>query len=61
MRPILPKEVWDELDRMYDIIMPYMFRTEESGWTMRSDAPLEAVEALRRIDEIWAEAKRDAM
>ena len=61
MRPILPKEVWDELDKMYDIIKPYMFYTEGKGWAMRPDAPQEVVEADRRIDEIWEEAKRDAM
>ena len=61
MRPILPKEIWDEIDRLDDIIVPYMFYTKENGWAMRPDAPQEVVEARRRIDEIWAEAKKNAM
>lgn len=61
MRPILPKETWDEIKRLDDIIIPYMFYTKEKGWAMRPDAPQEVVEARRRIDEIWAEAKKNAM
>lgn len=61
MRPILPKEVWDELDRMYDIIIPYMFYTEGKGWAMRPDAPPELSEANRKIDEFREKVKRSAM
>lgn len=61
MRPILPKEVWDELDRMYDIIMPHMFYTEGKGWGLRPDAPQEVVEMKKKVEQIWAEAERDAM
>lgn len=46
---------------MYDIIEPYMVYTEEKGWALRPDAPPEVVEADRRIDEFWVEAKRDSM
>lgn len=57
MRPFIPKEIND----MYDVIMPYMVHTKENGWALRPDAPPEVVEANRKIDEFWEEAKRDTM
>ena len=61
MRPILPKEVQDELNKMYHIIEPYMFYTKENGWALRPDAPQEIVEMKKKVEAFWIEVKRDSM